>query len=285
MSLVQQSDPVQQPDPEAEPVRVTAVSGSGRRHLLLAPRKAEGSPIGTAQPPAGSGERTRADGTGAMVTPSVAAGSALARRLEAAPAEEVVGWAVDLFGPRLSLVCSFQNCVLIDLATRVDPLVEFIFLDTGSHFAETLAFAGEVRTRYELNLRVTTPGPDAEAWPCGSERCCEQRKVTPLNRAVAGQTAWMTGLKRVDTPDRATGPVVGWDCSRGLVNVNPLARWSHDDVARYEADHRLPIHPSRHAGYSSIGCSPTTRPVSLFEDPRAGRWPGTGKTERGLHTT
>jgi phosphoadenosine phosphosulfate reductase len=130
--------------------------------------------------------------------------------------------------------------VLIDIATRFDDQVEVIFLDTGSHFVETLAFVQDVRTRYSLNLQVITPGADADAWPCGSERCCEFRKVLPLDRALAERTAWMTGLKRVDTPARAHAPVVGWDTIRGMIKVNPLARWSHDDLAHYESDHPLP---------------------------------------------
>jgi len=204
-------------------------------------------------------------------------------RFEAAPAEVVVSWACDLFGPRLSLACSFQNCVMIDLAIGVDPRVEVIFLDTGSHFADTLDYVKRVRARYDLNLRVVRPDENAEAWPCGSDRCCELRKVVPLNRALEGRRAWMSGLKRVDTSARASRPVVEWDAARRLVKVNPLVRWSHDDVTRYEADHDLPVHPLRTQGYLSIGCSPTTRPVSAFEDPRAGRWPGTTKTECGLH--
>jgi len=130
---------------------------------------------------------------------------------------------------------------------------------------------------------VVTPGPDAEAWPCGSDRCCELRKVVPLNGVLEGRDAWMTGLKRVDTPARASTPIVKWDSARGLVKVNPIARWTDNDVTSYEADHHLPVHPLIGQGYLSIGCRPTTRPVSVFEDRRAGRWPGTDKTECGLH--
>jgi putative transposase len=93
------------------------------------------------------------------------------------------------------------------------------------------------------------------------------------------------GPFRVDTPARADAPVVAWDSTRGMVKVNPLARWNYDDITRYEADHHLPVHPLKNEGYLSIGCSPTTRPVSPLEDPRAGRWPGSAKTECGLHST
>jgi phosphoadenosine phosphosulfate reductase len=109
------------------------------------------------------------------------------------------------------------------------------------------------------------------------------RKVVPLDRALEGRQAWMTGLKRVDALTRAATPVVSWDETRRLVKVNPIATWTEDDVNQYAADHRLPIHPLVPRGYLSIGCAPTTRPVSPGEDPRAGRWAGSNKTECGLH--
>jgi len=207
----------------------------------------------------------------------------LARRFERAGAEGIVAWAVERFGRRLSLVCSFQNCVMIDLVTRVDPKVDVIFLDTGAHFAETLTYVERVETQYQLKLRVITPDAEADAWPCGSERCCELRKTAPLARALQGQEAWMSGIKRADSAQRSAAPVVSWDQTRGMVKVNPIATWTHDDVSHYEANRKLPIHPLFRKGYLSIGCSPTTRPVSVIEDRRAGRWSGTDKTECGLH--
>jgi len=208
---------------------------------------------------------------------------ALNAGFENVPSEEIFAWAFSEFWPAISVVSSFQNCVLVDLAVRTDPRAEIIFLDTGSHFAETLSFVEQVRQLYELNLRIIRPAADAEPWPCGSERCCELRKVVPLAGALRGRHAWVSGLKRSDTPNRASSPIVGWDSAQGLVKINPLACWTNDDVSRYEADHRLPVHPLKPQGYPSIGCEPTTRPVSSLEDPRAGRWPGTEKTECGLH--
>ena len=209
--------------------------------------------------------------------------ASFATAFETAPAGKVMGWAVEQFGGALSLACSFQDCVIIDLAVEVDPDIEVLFLDTGFHFPETLAYVEEVRARYDLNLRVMTPGPEAEAWPCGTERCCDLRKVEPLNRALEGRAAWMTGLKRCDAPTRAAAPIVSWDEARGLVKLNPMATWTDADVANYEVDHGLPVHPLMSQGYLSIGCAPTTRPVAAGEDPRAGRWAGMGKTECGLH--
>ena len=117
-----------------------------------------------------------------------------AAEFETAPAGKVMRWAVERFGGALTLASSFQDCVIIDLAVGVDPGIEVLFLDTGFHFPETLAYVEEVRARYDLNLRVMTPGPEADAWPCGTERCCELRKVEPLDRALQGRAAWITGL-------------------------------------------------------------------------------------------
>lgn len=209
--------------------------------------------------------------------------AARSAELETAPATSAIAWARERFGGRLALACSFQDCVIVDLVAQVDPDIEVLFLDTGFHFPETLAFVEEVRARYDLRLRVLRPGPEAGAWPCGTDRCCELRKVAPLDAALRGLGAWLTGLKRVDAPTRAAAPIVSWDEQRGLVKVNPVATWTDEDVAHYAADHRLPVHPLVSQGYLSIGCAPTTRPVAPGEDPRAGRWSGTGKTECGLH--
>jgi phosphoadenosine phosphosulfate reductase len=207
----------------------------------------------------------------------------VSKEFETAPASAVIGWASKEFGDSLVLAASFEDIVLIDIATKVAPAIEVVFLDTEAHFPETLAFVKEVQARYGLNLTVTRPGPEAAAHPCGSAQCCQYRKVEPLKRAVAGKAAWLTSLKRSDGPTRADTPIVSWDASFGLVKVNPLARWTDDDVASYLADHDLPVHPLVAQGYRSIGCAPTTRPVGEGEDARAGRWSGLDKTECGLH--
>jgi phosphoadenosine phosphosulfate reductase len=165
----------------------------------------------------------------------------------------------------------------------VDPSIEVIFLDTGFHFPETLAYVERLRSRYDLNLVVTHPEVSLDEFPCGSPRCCELRKVAPLAKALRGRSAWITGLKRVDTPERAEAPVIAWDPSRNMVKVNPVAAWDDDDVDAYVAAHDLPRHPLNYVGYVSIGCAPTTVPVPEGRHPREGRWAGTGKTECGLH--
>ena len=202
---------------------------------------------------------------------------------ESAPASSVIRWAVDAFGDDLVLAASFEDIVLVDLATKIAPGIEVVFLDTEAHFPETLSFVEDVRARYGLNLTVTKPGPEAAAYPCGSAQCCQFRKVEPLRRALEGKRAWLTSLKRSDGPTRADAPIVSWDASFGLVKVNPLVTWSDDDIASYLADHDLPVHPLLSQGYRSIGCAPTTRPVADGEDARAGRWSGLDKSECGLH--
>jgi phosphoadenosine phosphosulfate reductase len=216
-------------------------------------------------------------------TPSADELTSLNADFETAPASTVIRWAVDTFGADLVLAASFEDVVLIDLVTKLAPDIEVIFLDTEAHFPETLDFVETVRDRYGLNLTVTKPGPEAAAHPCGSEQCCQFRKVAPLRRAVRGNRAWLTSLKRDDGPTRADAPIVSWDAAFGLVKVNPLATWTNDDVASYLADHPLPLHPLVSQGYRSIGCAPTTRPVAEGEDPRAGRWAGLDKSECGLH--
>jgi phosphoadenosine phosphosulfate reductase len=207
----------------------------------------------------------------------------VSKEFEKAPASAVIRWAVGEFGHSLALAASFEDIVLIDLATKIQPDIEVVFLDTEAHFPETLAFVDDVRERYGLNLTVTKPGPEAADYPCGTAQCCQFRKVEPLKRAVAGKGAWLTSLKRTDGPTRADAPIVSWDGNFGLVKVNPLATWTDDDITAYLADHDLPVHPLVAQGYRSIGCAPTTRPVAEGEDARAGRWAGLDKTECGLH--
>jgi phosphoadenosine phosphosulfate reductase len=207
----------------------------------------------------------------------------VSRGFETAPASAVIRWALETFGESVALAASFEDIVLIDLVTRVAPGIEVVFLDTEAHFPETLDFVEQVQARYGLNLTVTRPEPEAAAHPCGTEQCCQFRKVEPLRRALAGKPAWLTSLKRSDGPTRSETPIVGWDATFGLVKVNPLATWTENDITSYLADHDLPVHPLIPRGYRSIGCAPTTRPVAEGDDPRAGRWSGLDKSECGLH--
>jgi len=208
---------------------------------------------------------------------------AASRRLETAAPSEIVAWVLERFSDNVAMACSFEDLVLVDIALGVAPDLEVIFLDTGFHFPETLAFAHGFCQERGVNLTTTTPGPEADAWPCGTARCCELRKVAPLQAALEGRTAWLTALKRVDASTRVNVPVVGWDEKFGLVKCNPLATWTDDDIAYYLRDKGLAEHPLWAKGYASIGCEPVTRPVAPGESRRAGRWSDSNKEECGLH--
>jgi phosphoadenosine phosphosulfate reductase len=202
---------------------------------------------------------------------------------ERLPAPKIIQWAVDNYSPHLCLAASMQDAVLIDLATRVDPGIEVVFIDTGYHFPETLETVEVVRRRYGLNLRMMTVTPHAEElWKLDPEGCCSAVKVGQLDRALAGKAAWMSGLRRDEASSRADIPIVARDL-RGLVKINPLATWSDLDVQGYIADHDVPVNPLLHKGYTSVGCQPCTQPPVDPNDPRSGRWAGHGKTECGIH--
>ena len=205
------------------------------------------------------------------------------RDLEGAEALEICKWSVGRFGDGLVVASSFQDAVLIDLMVRADPRAEIVFLDTGFHFPETLSYLREIDARFGLNLTVLEPGIPLDVNPCGSPGCCDARKVMPLNNYLANKSAWVTGLKRVDTPERTDAPIVSFDESHSIVKINPLVSWTDDDVDRYVEEKGLPRHPLNSKGYVSIGCAPTTRPIAPGEDPRAGRWTDSDKTECGLH--
>ncbi len=199
------------------------------------------------------------------------------------PAEKVIQWAVDTFSPHLCMTASMTDAVLVDLAVKVDPAVEVVFIDTGYHFPETLETVEEVRRHYGLNLRIMTVARQSEElWRIDPKNCCSAIKVGQLDRALAGKQAWMSGLRRDEGASRDRSPIVGRDV-RGLVKVNPIATWTDADVAGYVADHEVPVNPLTEQGYPSIGCMPCTSPVADDEDPRAGRWRGSDKTECGIH--
>jgi len=204
-------------------------------------------------------------------------------RFEGADPGDVIAWAVERFGDDIVLASSFQDAVLLDFSSKRAPSIEVIFLDTGFHFPETIAYMRKLEAEMGLNLTVLEPDIALDVEPCGSEHCCEFRKVAPLNKVLDTKSAWITGLKRVDTPERADAPTIDYDEAKGIVKINPLTTWTDDDIDEYVVEHSLRRHPLNAVGYVSIGCAPTTRPVAPGEDPRAGRWFDSDKTECGLH--
>jgi len=209
--------------------------------------------------------------------------AAINRDFNHAPASKVIQWAVDTFSPHLCMTASMTDAVLIDLAVKVDPAIEVVFIDTGYHFPETLETMEQVRRQYGLNLRIMTVArQDEELWRVDPENCCSAVKVGQLDRALMGKAAWMSGLRRVEAASRDNAPIIARDL-RGLVKVNPIATWSDLDVSGYIEEHGVPVNPLTLQGYPSIGCMPCTQPVFDGDDPRAGRWAGRDKTECGLH--
>jgi phosphoadenosine phosphosulfate reductase len=212
--------------------------------------------------------------------------------LELAPAEVIIEWAVATFGDRFAVTSSMGDAVLAHLASRVAPGVDVVFLDTGYHFAETIGTRDAVAATLPVNLvnvtpRQTVAEQDAtygkDLFRSDPDLCCALRKVKPLEEALAEYDAWATGLRRDETRDRVIAPVIGWDESKHKVKVSPLARWTAQDVEDYITEHNVLVNPLQYDGYPSIGCWPCTRRVSPGEDPRSGRWAGTGKTECGIH--
>ncbi len=209
--------------------------------------------------------------------------AALNDEFEGAPASRIIAWAADTFGPYLSLAASMADALLIDLATKVDPAIEIVFIDTGYHFPETLETVEKIRRHYGLNLRIMTVAPHAqELWKVDPENCCSAVKVGQLDRALAGKQAWMSGLRRDEAASRADARIVARDL-RGLVKVNPIANWTQSDVDSYMATNEIPYNPLLDQGYPSIGCWPCTSKVGEGGEARSGRWAGADKTECGLH--
>lgn len=201
-------------------------------------------------------------------------------------------WAAETFGSSLAVACSMADAVLPHVVSRRAPGVDVLFLDTGYHFPETLATRHRVAR--ELDVTVVDVLPErtvaqqdaafgAKLFERDASACCAMRKVEPLRRALSGYDAWVTGVRREESPTRANAPVVTYDENFGLVKINPLVTWSFERLMGYSAEHALPENPLIHQGYPSIGCAPCTRPVAPGEDPRAGRWAGSAKTECGLH--
>jgi phosphoadenosine phosphosulfate reductase len=210
-----------------------------------------------------------------------------------APARDVIAWVERNFDlSAVAVACSMADAVLPALVADQMPNVDVLFLETGYHFPETYATRDEVAANLRVNVVDVLPENTVEQqdrllgkdlFARDAAQCCALRKVAPLRRTLAGYELWFTGVRRDEAPTRTNTPLVTWDETNGLVKVNPVAAWSFDQLVQYSDDNLLPVNPLLSQGYPSIGCQPCTRKVAPGDDPRAGRWAGTDKTECGLH--
>ena len=208
-----------------------------------------------------------------------------AEELDGATATEILLWADKALGQRIVVASSMQDALVVDLAARLRPGIDVVFLDTGYHFAETLLLRDAVASTYDVRLLNVLPGQTvAEQDAQHGERlhdrnpdlCCHLRKVTPLNTILGLYDGWVTGLRRGETESRD-------EERRQMVKINPIVDWDDADVASYVDEHEILVNLLRADGYGSIGCAPCTARIELGQDARAGRWSGTGKNECGIH--
>ena len=208
-------------------------------------------------------------------------------------ADDAAAWVAENFAGRVAVACSMAgDTVVPHLVAQHLPGVDVLFLETGYHFPETVATRDALAAAAPVHIvdvlpKLAVVEQDAAYGARLHDRdpalCCGMRKVEPINAALAGYEAWVTGVRREDNVLRANTEFVEWDEGHQMVKVNPIAAWSFDELLDYASTHQVPTNPLLTQGYPSIGCAPCTRPVAPGEDPRAGRWAGLSKTECGLH--
>ena len=217
------------------------------------------------------------------------------RSLEAATPAEIIQWAAERFGSRLTMATAFgpEGCLILNLLASVAPETFVFNLDTGYQFPETLELRKRIATRYGIEVSLEQPETTVEEYEqlhggplyrTTPDRCCSDRKLTVIRRVLTRFDAWMSGIRRDQSSDRAAAAIVGWDHKFGVVKVSPLANWTKAMVWDAILREKVPYNPLHDRGYLSIGCAPCTRAIGADEDERAGRWSGTAKTECGLHS-
>ena len=217
------------------------------------------------------------------------------RSLERATPAEIIAWGVQRFGARLTMATAFgpEGCLIIHWLAAIAPRTFVFNLETGYQFPETLALRDRIAARYGVEVSLERPettvadyerlngGPLYRTAP---DRCCGDRKLAVIRRVLVRFDAWMSGIRRDQSADRAAAPIVGWDHKFGVVKVSPLANWTKAMVWDAIVREQVPYNPLHDRGFVSIGCAPCTRAVTAGEDERAGRWSGMAKTECGLHS-
>jgi len=234
----------------------------------------------------------------AAAQPSAALREELAqasRSLERSSPAEIIAWAVGRYGERLTMATAFgpEGCLIIHWLAAIAPRTFVFNLDTGYQFPETLALRDTIAARYGVEVSLERPETsvaDYERLHAGPlyrtspDRCCGDRKLAVIRRVLVGFEAWMSGIRRDQSPDRAAAAIVGWDHKFDVVKISPLANWTKAMVWNAIVRERVPYNPLHDRGFVSIGCAPCTRAVTAGEDERAGRWSGIAKTECGLHS-
>lgn len=217
------------------------------------------------------------------------------RRLETASPAEIIAWAVENYFPKLTMATAFgpEGCLILHWLAGIEPRTPVFNLETGYQFKETLELRDRIAERYGIEVEFKRPELSVEAYEAlhggpvyksNPDQCCRDRKLKVLTQAAQGMDAWMSGIRRDQSPDRAKAAIVGWDKKFGLVKISPLANWTKQQVWKMIVDEKIPYNPLHDQGYASIGCWPCTRAVMFGEDERAGRWSGTQKVECGLHS-
>ena len=218
----------------------------------------------------------------------------LCYRFEKRHPRETLRWALASFGKDVALASGFgpSGIVLMHLVSQLRPNTTVFYLQTDLLFPETEALLERLSERLGLQFTEVHSGLSLEEqaqnyapelWRSNPDLCCYLRKVVPLRRFLANKRAWITGIRRDQSPTRNGVKVIDWDHGNNLIKICPLAAWSRDRVWDYLREHELPYNPLHDQGYASIGCIPCTQPVSPGEHERAGRWPRTGKLECGIH--
>ena len=237
-----------------------------------------------------------------MDTPTVAQPSEetlklLNRDLEGKSPQEILDYAFQQYFPKIILACSFgaEDVALADMMLRINPDAALFYLDTDFLFPETYDVRDRIIAKYGLKAHqvfqmktVLTPDDQAKQygealWSRDPDQCCNLRKVEPLGRILKNYSAWVTGIRRDQSPTRAKAGFIEWDQTWQLVKVNPLAAWSAEEVWAYIYRHDVPYNSLHEKNYPSVGCTHCTAPVMPGDDPRSGRWKNFVKTECGLH--
>jgi phosphoadenosine phosphosulfate reductase len=209
--------------------------------------------------------------------------------------QEIVQWAVDAFWPEIAMSSSFQtqSMPLLHMVTHIKHDLPIFFLDTGYHFWETLVFREKIASEWKINVIDLYRDTRWDVFARQHTRslpiedpnlCCYLHKVQPMQKALKDVKAWISGIRRDQTSERAHAKILELQ-DDGLLKVNPLLNWTKADVQKYMEENDLPKHPLFEKGYRSVGCAPCTVAIGVDDDERAGRWSGRGKTECGLHTT